>query len=79
MSELKDFIDYIAKSLVDYPEEVEVSQIDGEKTIIFELRVNKGDIGKIIGKGGKTIKAIRTLLITAAAKNGIRAVLEILE
>ena len=79
MSELREFIEYIAKSLVDYPEEVEVTQIDGAKTVIFELKVNKGDIGKIIGKSGRTIKALRTLLITTAAKNGIRAVLEILE
>jgi len=76
---LKDFIEFVAKNLVDYPEEVEVSQIDGEKTTIFELKVNKEDIGKIIGKGGRTIKALRTLLVTTAAKNGIRAVLEILE
>ena len=79
MAELKEFIEYIAKNLVDYPEEVDVIQIDGEKTIIFELKVNKSDIGKIIGKSGRTIKALRTLLITTAAKNGIRAVLEILE
>jgi predicted RNA-binding protein YlqC (UPF0109 family) len=76
---MRDFIEYVAKNLVDYPDEVEVRQIDGEKTIIFELKVNKGDIGKIIGRGGRTIKAIRTLLVTTAAKNGLRAVLEILE
>ena len=79
MTEMREFIEYIAKNLVDYPEEVEVHQIDGEKTIIFELKVNKSDIGKIIGRGGRTIKAIRTLLVTTAAKNGFRAVLEILE
>ena len=79
MTEMREFIEYVAKNLVDYPEEVEVHQIDGEKTIIFELRVNKSDIGKIIGRGGRTIKAIRTLLVTTAAKNGLRAVLEILE
>jgi predicted RNA-binding protein YlqC (UPF0109 family) len=76
---MREFIEYVAKNLVDYPEEVEVRQIDGEKTIIFELKVNKSDIGKIIGRGGRTIKAIRTLLVTTAAKNGLRAVLEILE
>ncbi len=76
---MKEFIEFIAKNLVDFPEEVEVRQVGGEKTIIFELKVNKGDIGKIIGRGGKTIKAIRTLLATTAAKNGLRAVLEILE
>jgi len=79
ISELKDFVEFIAKNLVDYPEEVEVRTIDGEKTIVFELSVNKSDIGKIIGKNGRTIRAIRTLLTTTAAKHGQRAVLEILE
>jgi len=79
VSEMKDFIEFIAKSLVDYPDEVEVRKIDGEKTVVFELRVNKSDIGKIIGKSGRTIRAIRTLLTTTAAKHGQRAVLEILE
>jgi predicted RNA-binding protein YlqC (UPF0109 family) len=79
VSEMKEFIEFIARSLVDYPEEVEVKRIDGEKTMVFELRVNKSDIGKIIGKNGRTIRAIRTLLTTTAAKHGQRAVLEILE
>lgn len=79
VSEMKEFIEFIARSLVDYPEEVEAKRIDGEKTMVFELRVNKSDIGKIIGKNGRTIRAIRTLLTTTAAKHGQRAVLEILE
>ncbi len=79
MTEMREFIEFVARNLVDYPEEVEVRQIDGEKTVILELKVNKGDIGKIIGRGGRTIKAIRTLLVTTAAKNGLRAVLEVLE
>ncbi len=79
ISELKEFVEFIAKSLVDYPEQVEVRRIDGEKTTVFELKVNKTDIGKIIGKNGRTIRAIRTLLTTTAAKHGQRAVLEILE
>jgi uncharacterized protein len=79
VTQMKEFIEYVAKSLVDYPDEVEVRQIEGEKTTIFELKVNKSDIGKIIGRGGRTIKALRTLLVTTAAKNGLRAVLEILE
>jgi len=79
VSAMKDFVEFIAKNLVDYPEEVEVRRIDGEKTIVFELKVNKSDIGKIIGKSGRTIRAIRTLLTTTAAKHGQRAVLEILE
>ncbi len=79
VSEMKDFVEFIAKNLVDYPEEVEVRRIDGEKTIVFELKVNKSDIGKIIGKNGRTIRAMRALLTTTAAKHGQRAVLEILE
>ncbi len=79
VSEMKEFIEFIARTLVDYPEQVEAKRIDGEKTMVFELRVNKSDIGKIIGKNGRTIRAIRTLLTTTAAKHGQRAVLEILE
>jgi predicted RNA-binding protein YlqC (UPF0109 family) len=79
ISELKQFVEFIAKNLVDFPDEVDVRTIDGEKTIVFELKVNKSDIGKIIGKSGRTIRAIRTLLTTTAAKHRQRAVLEILE
>ena len=79
MTDMQEFIEYIARNLVDYPEEVHLNKIDGEKTTIFELRVNKSDIGKIVGKNGRTIKAIRTLLSTTAAKNGLRAVLEVLD
>jgi predicted RNA-binding protein YlqC (UPF0109 family) len=76
---MKEFIEYIVKALVDHPDEVSVTQIDGEKTIIFELRCNEGDIGKVIGKNGRTIKSIRTLLGSAAAKANMRAMLEIVE
>jgi len=76
---MKDLIVYIAKSLVDYPEKVSVSQIDGEKTVVYELRVGQGDLGKIIGKEGRTAKAIRTIITAASMKAGKRAVLEILE
>jgi predicted RNA-binding protein YlqC (UPF0109 family) len=76
---MKEFIEYLVKALVDNPDEVSVTQIDGEKTVIFELRCNPADVGKIIGKHGRTIKAIRTLLGSAAAKANIRAMLEIVE
>ena len=76
---LKDFIEYIAKHLVDKPEEVTVNEIDGERTIVYELRVGYGDLGKVIGKHGQTAKSIRILLAAASAKRGKRAVLEILE
>jgi uncharacterized protein len=76
---MKEFIEYVVKALVDHPEEVTVTQIDGEKTVLFELRCNPGDIGKVVGKGGRTIKSIRTLLGSAAAKANLRVMLEIIE
>ncbi|HDP68862.1 MAG TPA: KH domain-containing protein [Candidatus Marinimicrobia bacterium] len=77
---MKDFVEYIVKKLVDHPDEVRVSQIDSEKTVIMELQVKEGDLGKVIGKKGRTAKAIRTLLTAAAAKQGQkRAILEIIE
>ncbi|NOY76373.1 MAG: KH domain-containing protein [Calditrichaeota bacterium] len=76
---MKEFVEFIAKHLVDKPEEVEVTEIDGERTVVYELRVGDGDLGKVIGKRGQTAKSIRTLLAAASAKTGKRAVLEILE
>ncbi len=78
-SEMKEFVEFIAKHLVDKPDEVRVSEIDGERTVVYELRVGDGDLGKVIGKRGQTAKSIRTLLAAASAKSGRRAVLEILE
>lgn len=76
---MKELIEHIAKSLVDFPEMVKVTEIQGEKTTVFELRVGSGDLGKIIGKEGRTAKAIRTIITAASMKSGKRAVLEILE
>ncbi len=76
---MKDLIEYIAKSLVDRPELVVVKETDGEKTTIIELRVAKEDLGKVIGKMGRTARSMRTLLNAAATKVGKRCVLEILE
>jgi predicted RNA-binding protein YlqC (UPF0109 family) len=76
---MKELIEYIAKSLVDRPEEVSVRETDGEKTAIIELRVAKEDLGKVIGKMGKTARSMRTILNAAATKIGKRCVLEILE
>ncbi len=75
----KDLVEYIAKSLVDDPENVSVSIIEGEKSTILELRVSQDDIGKVIGKHGRIAKAIRTVLSAAASKSGKRVVLEILD
>ncbi|MCI0696393.1 KH domain-containing protein [candidate division KSB1 bacterium] len=76
---MKEFLEFIIKHLVDKPNEVQVNEVDGERTIVYELRVGQGDMGKVIGKHGKTAKSIRTLLAAASAKAGKRAVLEILE
>lgn len=77
--DIKSLIEQIAKSLVDRPEEVSVGEVEGEKTAVFELRVAKSDIGKVIGKQGNTARAMRTILSAAGAKLGKRCVLEILE
>ena len=76
---MKDLIAYIAKALVDKPEEVVVTEIEGEQTFVIELRVAKEDIGKVIGKQGHTARAIRTILGAASAKLKKRSVLEILD
>ena len=76
---MKDLLEFVVKALVDDPSEVDIKENVGEKTIIFELRVAKDDIGKVIGKKGKTASAIRTILTAVSTKRGKRAELEILE
>jgi predicted RNA-binding protein YlqC (UPF0109 family) len=76
---MKDLIASIAKALVDKPEEVVVSVIEGQQTSVIELKVAKEDLGKIIGKQGHTAQAIRTILGAASKKTGKRFVLELLE
>jgi len=76
---MKDLIAYIAKALVDKPEDVVVSEIMGEQTSVIELKVAKEDLGKVIGKQGRTARAMRTILSAASAKVRKRSVLEILE
>jgi len=76
---MKELIEYIAKSLVDKPEEVSVTELEGEQTSVIELKVAKEDLGKVIGKQGRTAMAIRTILGAASAKMKKRSVLEILE
>ncbi|HDH12119.1 MAG TPA: KH domain-containing protein [Nitrospirae bacterium] len=77
--DMKSLIEQMAKALVDRPEEVSVAVVDGERTAVFELRVAKSDIGKVIGKQGNTARAMRTILSAAGTKLGKRYVLEILE
>jgi len=75
---MKDFVEYIAKHLVDNPDAVHVDKIESDKTTIFELSVAPDDVGKIIGKSGKTVNAIRTLLTAVSVKEeGKRAMLEV--
>jgi len=76
---LKQFLENIIKPLVDKPDEVQITEIDGETVCIFELRVGAGDYGKIIGKHGQNANALRTILHAVSAKAGKRGVLEILE
>ena len=75
----KDLIEYLAKSLVDDPAQVQVNIVEGEKSTILELRVAENDIGKVIGKHGRIAKAIRTVLQAASARTGKHTVLEILD
>ena len=76
---MKDLISVIAKALVDFPDQVEILEVEGEQTTVLELRVAKEDLGKVIGKQGKTARSIRTILSAAGTKLGKRCVLEILE
>jgi len=76
---MKALIELMAKSLVDKPEEVAVAEANGERTVIFELRVATSDIGKVIGKQGNTARAMRTILSASGTKIGKRCVLEILD
>jgi len=76
---LRDLIDFMARALVDNPEKVKVSEIEGEQTSVIELRVAKEDLGKVIGKQGRTARAMRTILSAASTKIRKRAVLEIIE
>jgi predicted RNA-binding protein YlqC (UPF0109 family) len=79
MDELKALIELMAKALVDKPDELSVRETDGEKTTIIELRVAQDDLGKVIGKQGRTARSMRTILNAAGTKLGKRCVLEILE
>ena len=74
---MREFIEYIVRSLVDDPSQVRVTEIEGANTIIYELRVAPEDMGRVIGKGGRVANAMRTLLRVVAARQGRRATLEI--
>jgi uncharacterized protein len=76
---VRELIEYIAKALVENPDEVKVFEVEGEATSVIELRVAKSDLGKVIGKEGRTARAMRTLLTAASTKLKKRAMLEIIE
>lgn len=75
---MKELVEYIAKSLVDNPDAVTVNEIDGETSIILELKVASEDVGKVIGKQGRIAKAIRTVVKAAAVKQNKRVLVEII-
>ncbi len=76
---MKDLIEFMVKALVDDPSEVSITEINGDKVTLYELRVAKSDIGKVIGKRGRTAGAIRTIINAVSTKQGKRAELEIIE
>ena len=77
--ELRELIEYMAKALVDFPDQVQVKNIEGEQTTVIELKVAKEDLGKVIGKQGRTARSMRTLLSATSMKLKKRYVLEIIE
>ncbi len=76
---LKDLVEYLAKALVDNPEEVKVTEVEGENAITLELSVAKSDLGKVIGRQGRTARAMRTIMGASSAKLGKKSILDIVE
>lgn len=76
---MKAFIEFVVKALVDFPNEVDIREVEKDRNVIYELRLNKTDIGKVIGKQGRTIQSLRTLVNGASIKAGKRAMVEIIE
>jgi len=78
-SNMKDLLEYLAKALVDNPDDIQIEVIEGERSVILQLKVNQEDIGKVIGKQGRIAQALRTLVKAAATKQGKNAIVEILD
>lgn len=76
---MKDLVEYIAKSLVEFPDQVNVTQVDGERSTVLELRVAQEDMGKVIGKQGRIARALRTVTKAVAAREGKKVIIEILQ
>jgi predicted RNA-binding protein YlqC (UPF0109 family) len=76
---LQAYVKTVLAELVDHPEAIKLTELAGDKSVIFELRCHQDDVGKVIGKNGKTISAVRTLLGMLAARQGLRAMIEVVE
>lgn len=76
---MREFVEFIAKHLVDDPDQVQVSEEQNEKGLLLKLKVGESDIGRVVGKDGRTARSIRTLLTAVAARQGLRASLEIID
>jgi predicted RNA-binding protein YlqC (UPF0109 family) len=76
---MKDLLDFIVRKLVDHPDDVAIAEVAGEQTCVYELRVNKEDLGKVIGKQGRTARALRTVMSAASVKENRRVMLEIID
>jgi predicted RNA-binding protein YlqC (UPF0109 family) len=76
---MRELVEHLVRALVDHPDEVDVRQVDGERTVMFEVKVSPEDMGKVIGRQGRTANALRTLVSAAAMKQRKRATLEILD
>lgn len=76
---MKEVVEYLARALVDEPDEVEVTEVAGERSMILQLRVAPDDMGKVIGKRGRTVRAIRSLVRAAGSRQGVTTLVEIVE
>ncbi len=76
---MKEFLEFVIRQLVEFPDDMVLTEIPGGKTTVFKLQLRQSDIGRIIGRNGQTIQAIRALLSSSAARHGARATLEIVE
>lgn len=76
---MKEVLEYVARAIVDEPDAVEVSEVEGERSVILELRVAPNDMGKVIGKRGRTVRAIRSLVRAAGSREGLTPLVEIVE
>ena len=78
-ADMKELLEYLARALVDKPDDVEVTAVEGERSIILQLRVDPEDVGKVIGKKGRIAQAMRTLIKASATKEGRNAIVEIID